>query len=48
MATGNAEDRVFFKKNKFMYAVFDEGHMLKNMASLRYQHLLKIRVNILL
>ncbi|GAB1607804.1 SWI/SNF-related matrix-associated actin-dependent regulator of chromatin subfamily A containing DEAD/H box 1-like [Argonauta hians] len=43
MATGSIEDRVLFKKTQFHYAVFDEGHMLKNMASLRYQNLMKIQ-----
>ncbi len=45
MATGGVEDRILFKKTKFHYAVFDEGHMLKNMSSLRYQNLMKIRVS---
>ena len=34
-----------FKKVKFNYAVFDEGHMLKNMASIRYRGLMKIMVD---
>ncbi|XP_005104693.1 SWI/SNF-related matrix-associated actin-dependent regulator of chromatin subfamily A containing DEAD/H box 1A isoform X2 [Aplysia californica] len=42
MATGGVEDRVLFKKFEFHYAVFDEGHMLKNMSSLRFQNLMKI------
>ncbi|KAH9504929.1 ATP-dependent helicase smarcad1 [Bulinus truncatus] len=42
MATGGVEDRVLFKKFDFHYAVFDEGHMLKNMSSLRFQNLMKI------
>ncbi|KAJ8315230.1 hypothetical protein KUTeg_007380 [Tegillarca granosa] len=42
MATGGVEDRSLFKKFEFHYAVFDEGHMLKNMSSLRYQNLMKI------
>ena len=42
MATGAAEDRVLFKKFEFHYAIFDEGHMLKNMSSLRFQNLMKI------
>ena len=45
MATGSTEDRSLFKKGYFSYAVFDEGHMLKNMSSLRYQNLMKIRVS---
>ena len=44
MASGSNEDRALFKKLKFNYAVFDEGHMLKNMSSMRYQSLMKIRV----
>ncbi|KAL8560185.1 hypothetical protein ACOMHN_021679 [Nucella lapillus] len=42
MATGGVEDRSLFKKFQFHYAVFDEGHMLKNMSSLRFQNLMKI------
>ena len=37
-----------FKKLDFRYAMFDEGHMLKNMSSQRYQALMKIRVTHLL
>lgn len=43
MATGNVEDRSLFKKLDFHYAIFDEGHMLKNMSTIRYQNLMKIR-----
>ncbi|XP_076467265.1 LOW QUALITY PROTEIN: SWI/SNF-related matrix-associated actin-dependent regulator of chromatin subfamily A containing DEAD/H box 1-like [Babylonia areolata] len=42
IATGSVEDRSLFKKFQFHYAVFDEGHMLKNMSSLRFQNLMKI------
>jgi len=45
MATGNVEDRSLFKKLDFHYAIFDEGHMLKNMSSMRYQNLMKIQVS---
>ena len=45
MATGSVEDRVLFKKFDFHYAVFDEGHMLKNMSSMRFQNLMKISVS---
>lgn len=45
MATGNVEDRALFKKLDFHYAIFDEGHMLKNMSSMRYQNLMKIQVS---
>ncbi|XP_042909421.1 SWI/SNF-related matrix-associated actin-dependent regulator of chromatin subfamily A containing DEAD/H box 1 homolog isoform X2 [Parasteatoda tepidariorum] len=43
MVTSNAEDRSFFKRLEFLYVVFDEAHMLKNMSSQRYQHLMRIR-----
>ncbi|XP_072515316.1 SWI/SNF-related matrix-associated actin-dependent regulator of chromatin subfamily A containing DEAD/H box 1b isoform X2 [Salminus brasiliensis] len=42
LAIGNASDRSLFRKLKLEYAVFDEGHMLKNMSSLRYRHLMAI------
>ncbi|KAK3583927.1 hypothetical protein CHS0354_033713 [Potamilus streckersoni] len=42
MATGSVEDRSLFKKFEFHYAIFDEGHMLKNMSSLRFQNLMRI------
>ena len=45
MATGSIEDRSLFKKFSFHYAVFDEGHLLKNMSSLRYQNLMRISVS---
>uniref|UniRef100_A0A8C2WH65 DNA helicase n=1 Tax=Cyclopterus lumpus TaxID=8103 RepID=A0A8C2WH65_CYCLU len=42
MAIGNESDRSLFRKLPLKYAVFDEGHMLKNMNSLRYRHLMAI------
>ncbi|XP_024273002.1 SWI/SNF-related matrix-associated actin-dependent regulator of chromatin subfamily A containing DEAD/H box 1A isoform X2 [Oncorhynchus tshawytscha] len=42
LAIGNDSDRSLFRKLKLKYAVFDEGHMLKNMKSLRYRHLMAI------
>ncbi|XP_072898553.1 SWI/SNF-related matrix-associated actin-dependent regulator of chromatin subfamily A containing DEAD/H box 1-like isoform X1 [Hemitrygon akajei] len=39
-AISNADDRGLFRRLKLHYAVFDEGHMLKNMSSIRYQHLM--------
>ncbi|KAM6944290.1 SWI/SNF-related matrix-associated actin-dependent regulator of chromatin subfamily A containing DEAD/H box 1A isoform 2-T2 [Lycodopsis pacificus] len=42
MAIGNNSDRSLFRKLPLKYAVFDEGHMLKNMNSLRYRHLMAI------
>ncbi|XP_064473024.1 SWI/SNF-related matrix-associated actin-dependent regulator of chromatin subfamily A containing DEAD/H box 1-like [Ornithodoros turicata] len=42
MVASNAEDRSLFKKLSFKYVIFDEAHMLKNMASQRYGNLMKI------
>ncbi|XP_068755461.1 SWI/SNF-related matrix-associated actin-dependent regulator of chromatin subfamily A containing DEAD/H box 1-like [Montipora capricornis] len=42
VATGNADDRRFLRKLKCNYMVLDEGHMLKNMQSQRYQGLMKL------
>uniref|UniRef100_A0A674BNP3 DNA helicase n=1 Tax=Salmo trutta TaxID=8032 RepID=A0A674BNP3_SALTR len=42
LAIGNDNDRSLFRKLRLKYAVFDEGHMLKNMKSLRYRHLMAI------
>ncbi|XP_067289723.1 SWI/SNF-related matrix-associated actin-dependent regulator of chromatin subfamily A containing DEAD/H box 1b isoform X2 [Pseudorasbora parva] len=42
LAIGNNSDRSLFCKLKLEYAVFDEGHLLKNMNSLRYRHLMAI------
>ncbi|KAM3867467.1 SWI/SNF-related matrix-associated actin-dependent regulator of chromatin subfamily A containing DEAD/H box 1A [Diretmus argenteus] len=42
LAIGNESDRSLFRKLRLKYAVFDEGHMLKNMNSLRYRHLMSI------
>ncbi|XP_029295421.1 SWI/SNF-related matrix-associated actin-dependent regulator of chromatin subfamily A containing DEAD/H box 1A [Cottoperca gobio] len=42
MAIGNDSDRSLFRKLRLTYAVFDEGHMLKNMNSLRYRYLMSI------
>ncbi|KAI5099447.1 SWI/SNF-related matrix-associated actin-dependent regulator of chromatin subfamily A containing DEAD/H box 1B isoform X1 [Silurus meridionalis] len=47
LAIGNSSDRSLFRKLKLEYAVFDEGHMLKNMSSLRYRHLMGINNNLL-
>ena len=42
LAISVPEDRTLFKKLGVHYAIFDEGHMLKNMSSLRFQHLMRI------
>ncbi|XP_061849534.1 SWI/SNF-related matrix-associated actin-dependent regulator of chromatin subfamily A containing DEAD/H box 1 [Colius striatus] len=41
-AISTSDDRGLFRKLKLNYAIFDEGHMLKNMSSIRYQHLMTI------
>ncbi|XP_065547932.1 SWI/SNF-related matrix-associated actin-dependent regulator of chromatin subfamily A containing DEAD/H box 1 isoform X2 [Lathamus discolor] len=41
-AISSSDDRGLFRRLKLSYAVFDEGHMLKNMNSVRYQHLMTI------
>ena len=42
-----SDDRTFLRKLKCHYVVLDEGHMLKNMQSQRYQGLMKVKVDIL-
>lgn len=42
LAISVPEDRSLFKKLGVYYAIFDEGHMLKNMSSQRFQHLMRI------
>ncbi|KAG9509695.1 SWI/SNF-related matrix-associated actin-dependent regulator of chromatin subfamily A containing DEAD/H box 1, partial [Fragariocoptes setiger] len=39
----NHDDKKMLKAFNFEYLVFDEAHMLKNMKSLRYQNLIKIK-----
>lgn len=43
MVTTSTEDRALFKKLRFHTIVLDEAHMLKNMASQRYENLMKIK-----
>ncbi|XP_071502572.1 uncharacterized protein, partial [Diadema antillarum] len=38
-----SDDRSLFRKLPLQYAIFDEGHMLKNMKSQRYIHLMKFK-----
>ena len=45
LAIGNQSDRSLFMKLRLHYALFDEGHMLKNMNSLRYRNLMEINVS---
>lgn len=41
---GQVEDRKFMRKLSLQCLVLDEGHMLKNMATQRYNHLMNIKV----
>ncbi|RMX46069.1 hypothetical protein pdam_00001996 [Pocillopora damicornis] len=43
VATGTKDDRSFLRKLNCNYVVLDEGHMLKNMQSQRYQGLMKMK-----
>lgn len=43
LISSTSEDKAFFKKLTICYTVFDEAHMLKNMNSIRYQALIKIK-----
>lgn len=43
-AISSSDDRGLFQRLRLKYAVFDEGHMLKNMSSVRYHHLMTINV----
>lgn len=45
LTISNADDRSLFRRLKLHYAIFDEGHMLKNMSSLRYKHLMTINAD---
>ncbi len=46
MCIGQAEDRKFFRKLSLEDClVLDEGHMLKNMNSLRYTHTHLIKIH---
>ena len=41
------DDRTFLRKLECHYVILDEGHMLKNMQSQRYQALMKVKVGVL-
>nr|XP_006826001.1 PREDICTED: SWI/SNF-related matrix-associated actin-dependent regulator of chromatin subfamily A containing DEAD/H box 1-like [Saccoglossus kowalevskii] len=43
MCMNMTEDKNLFKKLDFHYMIIDEAHMLKNMNSLRYKNMMKIR-----
>ncbi|KAM3589396.1 DNA-dependent ATPase fun30 [Umbelopsis sp. WA50703] len=42
MATGSGLDRKFLRNINFDVTILDEGHMVKNCTSARYQHLMSI------
>jgi len=42
IAASQKEDRAFLKHMNFKIMILDEGHMMKNMTSLRYKHLMSI------
>ena len=43
MVISSADDRVLFRKLDFHYVIFDEAHMLKNMATNRYENLMRVQ-----
>ena len=43
MVSGSKDDRSFLRKLKFDYMILDEGHMVKNVSSQRYKHLMSIK-----
>uniref|UniRef100_T1J3V7 SWI/SNF-related matrix-associated actin-dependent regulator of chromatin subfamily A containing DEAD/H box 1 homolog n=1 Tax=Strigamia maritima TaxID=126957 RepID=T1J3V7_STRMM len=43
VVTSNSSDRAMIKAIPFVYVIFDEAHMLKNMTTLRYKNLMKIK-----
>ncbi|KAF5321430.1 hypothetical protein D9619_001754 [Psilocybe cf. subviscida] len=45
LAQGDEKDRKFFKKIDWDCCVYDEGHVLKNFQSQRYQTLLKVKAD---
>lgn len=45
LITASPEEKKMFKVLKFLYVVFDEAHMLKNMKTTRYEQLSQINVS---
>lgn len=45
LATGSPPDFKFLKNHKFDMIVYDEGHMLKNSSSERYNKLMRLKAN---
>ncbi|SAM03799.1 hypothetical protein [Absidia glauca] len=44
MVCGNSDDRRFLRKLRCDSMILDEGHMIKNYASARYDHLMRLKV----
>merc|ERR1719195_760478 len=45
MVISSADDRVLFRRLDFHYVIFDEAHMLKNMATSRYENLMRVQAS---
>ena len=45
MVISSSDDRVLFRKLDFHYVIFDEAHMLKNMATTRYENLMRVQAS---
>jgi len=45
MVISSADDRVLFRRLDFHYVIFDEAHMLKNMATARYENLMRVQAS---
>lgn len=45
MVISSPDDRVLFRKLDFHYVIFDEAHMLKNMATARYENLMRVQAS---
>lgn len=43
MVSGSKEDRSFLRRRNFQYMILDEGHLVKNVTSQRYKHLMSIQ-----
>ena len=44
IVAGHKEDRAFLRHYRLDCLILDEGHLMKNAASQRYQHLMRLRV----
>ena len=45
MVINSVDDSVLFRKLDFHYVIFDEAHMLKNMATSRYENLMRVQAS---